>query len=134
MIANDKNRDNDNYPLKNKVLNRVITQKTSAETDKLNPNGIKENSNNHTSAINKLEPDQDILSSQNLMLNKKLKNKRYDRYGNPIIKKGKQRVTFIDKMTPNNFVNVIKIESYKEYNKMEEVSSSNRQNNCCLIE
>ena len=66
--------------------------------------------------------------------NNNLKGKRVDRFGNPIIKKGKQKVSFMDKMTSNNFAEIIKIESYKEYNKMEEVSTSSQQNNCCVIE
>ena len=58
--------------------------------------------------------------------------KRVDRYGEPITHGGKQKVTFIDRITKNNFAAVIKIESFKEYNKMEEVSS-HKTNNCCLI-
>ena len=58
--------------------------------------------------------------------------KRVDRHGEPIIHGGKQKVTFIDRITNNNFAAVIKIKSFKEYNKMEEVSS-HKTNNCCLI-
>ena len=58
--------------------------------------------------------------------------KRIDRFGNPIERNGKQKVTFIDRITKNNFIEVIKIESFKEYNKMEEVSN-NKRNNCCSI-
>ena len=54
---------------------------------------------------------------------------RKDFYGNPIMKKGKQRVTF-----SNQFVNIVKIKSYKDYNKMEETKSNkNVYNNCCLL-
>ena len=59
--------------------------------------------------------------------------KRLDRFGVPILKGGKQKVTFIDKITKTNFVEVIKIESFKEFNKMEEVKSSNHRNTCCEI-
>ena len=58
--------------------------------------------------------------------------KRVDRNNNPITKGGKQKVTFIDRITKNNFTEVIKVESFKEYNKMEEVSSSHN-NNCCIL-
>ena len=60
--------------------------------------------------------------------------RRVDRYGEPIIHGGRQKVTFIDRIenSKNNFAAVIKIESFKEYNKMEEVSS-HKTNNCCLI-
>ena len=53
--------------------------------------------------------------------------KRVDRNNIPITKGGKQKVTF-----KNNFTEVIKVESFKEYNKMEEVTSSYK-NNCCVL-
>ena len=59
--------------------------------------------------------------------------KRVDRYGNGITKNGKQRVTFIDRITKNNICSVIKVESFKQYNKMEEVSFNNKHNNCCNL-
>jgi hypothetical protein len=144
MVEIEEN--NVNYPQKNKALNRVVTQKTNAETDKLNPSGNPEIfTNNHNSVINKIIPEDEIQSINNKKEDKKnenmlnsnnnnLKGKRVDRFGNPIIKKGKQKVSFMDKMTSNNFAEIIKIESYKEYNKMEEVSTSSQQNNCCVIE
>ena len=62
-----------------------------------------------------------------------INNKRIDKFGNPIIKNGKQRVTFIDKVTTKKFEDVIKIESYKDYNKTEEVKSKNSFNTCCFL-
>ena len=62
-----------------------------------------------------------------------INNKRIDKFGNPIIKNGKQRVTFIDKITTKKFEDVIKIESYKDYNKTEEVKSKNSFNTCCFL-
>ena len=59
--------------------------------------------------------------------------KRLDRFGCPITKGGKQRVTFIDKITNTKFVEIVKIESFKDYNKMEEIKSSNHTNTCCEI-
>jgi len=132
---------NVNYAKKNKALNRVVTQKTNAETDKLNPSGSPEIfTNNHNSVINKIIPENEVQSINNKKEDKikenklnsnnsNLKGKRVDRFGNPIIKKGKQKVSL-----SNNFAEIIKIESYKEYNKMEEVSTSSQQNNCCVIE
>ena len=90
----------------------------------------------------KTEPSNDIYKN-----NKCLKNtltfskaqtksrefdKRYDMFGNLITRGGKQKISFIDKITKNNFVEVIKIENYKEYNKMEEVPRNNG-NGCCLL-
>ena len=139
MIEIEEN--NVNYVKKNKALNRVVTQKTNAETDKLNPSGSPEIfTNNHNSVINKIIPENEVQSINNKKddkikenklnsNNSNLKGKRVDRFGNPIIKKGKQKVSL-----SNNFAEIIKIESYKEYNKMEEVSTSSQQNNCCVIE
>jgi len=139
MIEIEEN--NVNYVKKNKALNRVVTQKTNAETDKLNPSGSPEIfTNNHNSVINKIIPENEVQSINNKKEDKikenklnsnnsNLKGKRVDRFGNPIIKKGKQKVSL-----SNNFAEIIKIESYKEYNKMEEVSTSSQQNNCCVIE
>ena len=139
MIKIEEN--NVNYAKKNKALNRVVTQKTNAETDKLNPSGSPEIfTNNHNSVINKIIPENEVQSINNKKEDKikenklnsnnsNLKGKRVDRFGNPIIKKGKQKVSL-----SNNFAEIIKIESYKEYNKMEEVSTSSQQNNCCVIE
>ena len=138
MIEIEEN--NVNCPKKNKALNRVVTQKTNAETDKLNPSGSPEIlTNNHNSVINKIIPENEVQSINNKedkkkennlnSNNNKLDGKRVDRHGNPILKKGKQKISF-----SNNFVEIIKIESYKEYNKMEELSSSSQQNNCCTIE
>ena len=61
-------------------------------------------------------------------------NKRFDRYNNPIThgKGGKQIVTFIDKISKTNFINVVKVESYKKYNKMEEISYT-QKNSCCIL-
>ena len=65
-------------------------------------------------------------------MNKNEKGVRRDRLGNEIFHGGKYKVTFIDKVTKKNFSEVIKVENYKEYNKMEE-PSSNRGNGCCLL-
>ena len=54
--------------------------------------------------------------------------KRKDKLGNPIIKHGKQKVTF-----NNKFEEIIDIESYKEFNKTQEIKNDNVYNNCCLL-
>ena len=59
-------------------------------------------------------------------------DKRYDIYGNLIEHKGKQKISFIDCVSKNSFFEIIKVDNYKEYNKIEEVSPVNG-NGCCLI-
>ncbi len=63
---------------------------------------------------------------------KTFNNRRIDRFGNMIMHGGKQKVSFIDKVSKNNFTEVVKIENYKEYNKMEE-PTNNHGNGCCLL-
>ena len=58
--------------------------------------------------------------------------KRIDMFGNQITHGGKHKISFIDRISKNNLIEVIKVENYKEYNKMEEVTQS-RGNGCCLV-
>ena len=60
------------------------------------------------------------------------KERRIDRYGNMIIHGGKQKVSFIDKVSKNNFTEVINVENFKQYNKIEDISN-NKGNNCCSL-
>ena len=105
------------------------------ETAKINNNNI----------VKDISPTEDENNKNKLCLNTNIKKhskknidlyflpKRLDRFGCPITKGGKQRVTFIDKITKTNFVEIVKIESFKDYNKMEEIRSSNHTNTCCEI-
>ena len=102
-------------------------------TEKIEDNIIKEITSNDNS-----KNDKKITLKTNISKNNKnnidfyFLPKRVDRFGTPITRGGKQKVTFIDRITKNNFLEVIKVESFKAFNKMEEVSN-NRTNNCCLI-
>ena len=57
---------------------------------------------------------------------------RLDKFGNAITHGGKQKISFIDKISKTNFVEVIKIANYKEYNKNDDQSHIGK-NGCCLI-
>ena len=68
------------------------------------------------------------------------KKERTDIYGNVISKKNKKKVkvSFIDKVTTQNLVNVIEIESFKNYNYIfgmpkEEKIDKTTNCQCCLI-
>ena len=101
---------------------------------------IEDNKNKDKSFNNNNSKDVKICLNTNINKNKNNNQnidlyflpKRADRFGTPIAQGGKQKVTFIDRITKNNFVEVIKVESFKEFNKMEEVSN-NKKNMCCLI-
>ena len=59
-------------------------------------------------------------------------DKRYDIFGNLIERGGNHHISFIDRISKNNFVEVIKIDNFKEYNRMEEIAPNNG-NGCCVI-
>lgn len=60
---------------------------------------------------------------------------RKDFNGNEIIRKGKHRISYIDKVSKNRFANIIEIESFKEFNKEEEDfdNKHNKGNSCCIM-
>ena len=126
----------------NSVLKNVDEEHCVKYIDMPRMETAKINSNN---MVKDITPKEEDSNKNKLCLNTNIKKgskknidlyflpKRLDRFGCPILKGGKQRVTFIDKITKTNFVEVIKIESFKEFNKMEEVKSSNHRNTCCEI-
>ena len=135
---------NNNVTDENKIkLKRVITEITGPETNTIPKT---ETAKIEGKIIEEITDKKDDTNSKDKLhlktnINNKNTNKnidlyfaptRVDRKNNPIIKGGKQKVTFIDKITNSNFTEVIKVESFKEYNKMEEVSNSHK-NNCCIL-
>ena len=126
----------------NSVLKNVDEEHCVKYIDMQRMETAKINSNN---MVKDITPKEEDSNKNKLCLNTNIKKgskknidlyflpKRLDRFGCPILKGGKQRVTFIDKITKTNFVEVIKIESFKEFNKMEEIKSSNHRNTCCEI-
>ena len=139
MNENDEIKDK-TINSKAKIITREITKNTATETEVLSPSFNPGSSKNLKSVSNKSDPEQSIdykhLKAFTMSGNKnKSSFRRLDSFGNPITKNGKQTISFIDKISQNSLVEVVKIESYKAYNKMEEISNyNNMQNNCCFIE
>ena len=135
---------NNNVTDENKIkLKRVITEITGPETNTIPKTETAKIEGKIIEEITDKKDDTNSKDKLHLKTNINNKNtnknidlyftpKRVDRNNNPITKGGKQKVTFIDKITNSNFTEVIKVESFKEYNKMEEVSSSHK-NNCCIL-
>ncbi len=124
-----------NSVLENLGEDRVvqIIKIPKTKTARIEDNIIKEINSNDNSKNEKMCLNTNIKKNAKQNIDLYFLPKRIDRFGIPIIKGSKKhKVTFIDKIVKKNFVEVIKIESYKEYNKMEEVSNS-KKNNCCLI-
>ena len=120
------------------------TQNKSSGTHK-SPKDSKEMMINQLS-LNNLTPEQEIKRTENTKSyeiknidklnqnNNSFKNeKRVNRFENTNNIKIRKNVKFIDKMTKNKLVEIINIENFKQYNKMEEISFSNNHNNCCII-
>ena len=108
------------------------------ETAKINNKNIKNNLNSNNeeeSKKNKLVLNTNINKGSKKNIDLYFLPKRTDANGNPITKGGKQKVTFIDKITNKSFYNIIEIENFKEYNKMNGIKSnnSNKFNSCCVI-
>jgi hypothetical protein len=92
------------------------------------PNNINNNSNIDKDIINNIQisPILNKVKTFN-------KGKRLDKFGNNITHGGKQKVTFIDKVSERSFKEYINVENFKEYNKMEDINLA-QHNGCCLIE
>ena len=132
----NNNPGNEGYNNLNSVLQKVGHDRMvqyitipKTETAKIEGNEIKDitDKKDDTNNEEKLNLKAKINKKNSKNLNIYFSSKRVDRNNNPITKGGKQKITF-----KNNFIEVIKVESYKEYNKMEEVSSSHK-NNCCIL-
>ena len=95
--------------------------------------------NNINKNLFKSNPNLNKVKEKNINMNPIInkvktfnKDNRTDRFGNIIIHGGKQKVSFIDKISKNQFTEVVKVENFKEYNKMENISS-NQRNVCCIL-
>ena len=91
------------------------------------------NKNNNPNSEKNRDKEKNAISNSKINKAKTFETrKRTDRFGNMIIHGGNHKVTFIDRVSKNNFTEVVKVENYKEYNKMEEIAN-NKGNGCCFI-
>ena len=94
------------------------------------------NINNNILVINKISPEKSINNSNAFdMEDLNSPKRRCDVKGNEIDKNIKKHgVTFIDKITKKRFVDVVDIESFKEFNIPEDIEEEKKQkNSCCVI-
>ena len=114
-----------------------LNLKNKTKEDNSNNIGIKNSKTNKVSDKNLINDA--FLNNPNLNKVKTFNNeKRTDKFGNMIIHGGNQKVTFIDRVSKKNLTEVVKIENFKEYNKMEEINNKNQgdncsMNNCCFL-
>jgi hypothetical protein len=96
------------------------------------------NDNQSNNKINNIDTSKKILNFNNNFLQNKNNtinnNERCDKFGNLIKKNGKQKISFLDKIEKRRICEIIEIESYKEYNKMNDIKfNNNGKNNCCIL-
>ena len=118
----------------NKKIEKKEKKEESKLEAKININSITNNNNSHNIYVinNYFEEKKNLNNNENFPVGKWKDGKRYDRKGIEIKKGGKQKITFIDKIGKGKLIDTIPIESFKEYNLIEEVSED-RKNSCCYI-
>ena len=118
----------------NKKIDKKEKKEESKLEAKININSITNNNNSHNIYVinNYFEEKKNLNNNENFPVGKWKDGKRYDRKGIEIKKGGKQKITFIDKIGKGKLIDTIPIESFKEYNLIEEVSED-RKNSCCYI-
>ena len=119
----------------NSISKEKKKEQPKIEEQKIKINSITNNNNSHNIYVinNYFEDKKNKINSvNNIPIGLWKDGKRYDRNGNEIKKGGKQKLCFIDKIGKGKLVDTIAIESFKQYNLIEEVSED-RKNSCCFI-
>ena len=106
------------------------------EEPNININSITNNNNSHNIYVINNYFEDSKKSKRNSVENFPVglwkDGKRYDRSGIEIKKGGKQKLSFMDKIGKGKLVDTIAIESFKEYNLIEEVSDD-KKHSCCYV-
>ena len=106
------------------------------EEPNININSITNNNNSHNIYVINNYFEDTKKSKRNSVENFPVglwkDGKRYDRTGIEIKKGGKQKLSFMDKIGKGKLVDTIAIESFKEYNLIEEVSDD-KKHSCCYV-
>jgi len=129
------NENNNATNLSKKSLLKIMDPSSQNNMLPISPNQISDVNTAQVTFINDLslkKVETNKFSFKN-NLNADKNHQRIDRFGNRIIKKGKHKVSFIDKIAKTKFEEVINVECYKSYNKMETVYGSSSKNGCCEI-
>ena len=137
MTENKKNYNNSQRPLAERAPIKLKLEERPKEESLIDFNNVSSKKNKKESPIyyctkNSSNSLQNSLNFTKAQTKSREIDKRYDIYGNLIEHKGKQKISFIDCVSKNSLFEIIKVDNYKEYNKIEEVSPINR-NGCCLI-
>ncbi len=109
--------------------NKKLEEKEESKLEaKINVNSITNNNNSYNIyVINNYFEEKKNNFNKNFPIEKQKDRKRYDRKGVEIKKGGKQKLTFIDKIGKRKLIETIPIESFKEYNLIEEVNEDRKK-------
>ncbi len=113
------------------------THKASIPHRKIKVNLLSQLSNNTNNIVvinnfinNGRRPSKKKNSRTNV---KETPKKRCDINGNEIKKKGKHKISFVDKITKKRLVDAEEIESFKQYNIVEDVVNEGNHHSCCIV-
>ena len=133
---NKENNINENIKETNKNIKEKKEEKKKTEDSNIKINNITNNNNSHNIYVINNYFEDSKKSKRNSVENFPVglwkDGKRYDRSGIEIKKGGKQKLSFMDKIGKGKLVDTIAIESFKEYNLIEEVSDD-KKHSCCYV-
>ena len=134
MLENELNKNIKSSEKREKIqLEEDLTPKGEENLKNFNDINIYENVTQKLERINEFTKKKNSKNIEEFNKTKSRElDKRQDNFGNIIEHGGKQKIAFLDKITKSSFVEVIKIENYKEYNKLEE-HTPNSANGCCIL-
>ena len=134
MLENELNKNIKSSEKREKIqLEEDLTPKGEENPKNFNDIAIYEKATQKLERINEFAKKKNSKNIEEFNKTKSRElDKRQDNFGNIIEHGGKQKIAFLDKITKGNFVEVIKIENYKEYNKLEEPTPSSA-NGCCIL-
>ena len=110
------------------------THKPSIPHGKIKVNLLSQISNNIVVINNFINNSRRPSKKKNSRTNvKETPKKRCDINGNEIKKKGKHKISFVDKITNKRLVDAEEIESFKQYNIVEDVVNEGNHHSCCIV-
>ena len=134
MLENELNKNIKSSEKREKIqLEEDLTPKGEENPKNFNDIAIYEKATQKLERINEFAKKKNSKNIEEFNKTKSRElDKRQDNFGNIIEHGGKQKIAFLDKITKGSIVEVIKIENYKEYNKLEE-PTPNSTNGCCIL-
>ena len=109
----------------------MSNNKNNLNNNSVNINLVINNNNNTSKSKLNINNNIVLIQNNNNNNNNKSNKQRFDHFGNLIKTNGKQKISFIDKISNKRLQEVIDIESFKQYNILD--IPIKQRNTCCLI-